>query len=67
MLDIAYKEAGINSSQASEIEVELKTKDSVEVYEIEFDYDGSEYDYVINAKTGEILSKSREKEELPTT
>ena len=67
VLDIAYKEAGINSSQASEIEVELKTKDSVEVYEIEFDYDGYEYDYVINAKTGEILSKSREKEELPTT
>lgn len=62
VLDIAYKDAGITASDASEIEVKLKTADNAEVYEVEFDYNEHEYDYVINAKTGEILSKSIEKE-----
>lgn len=62
VLDIAFKDAGITANGVSEIETEQKTEDNVEVYEVEFDYDGYEYDYVINAQTGEIYSKSIEKD-----
>lgn len=62
VLDIALKDAGIYSSEASEIEVELKTQNSVKVYEVEFNFEEFEYDYVIHAETGEIISKTCEKE-----
>jgi|GEM_PF-617729 len=62
VLDIALKDAGIQSNEASQVEVELKTQGSARVYEVEFNHGGNEYDYVIHAETGEILSKSCEKE-----
>ncbi|MBR3381570.1 MAG: PepSY domain-containing protein [Clostridia bacterium] len=62
-LRIALEDAGVTSSQAQDVDVELETKNGVKVYDIDFEAGGYEYDYVIDAVTGDIIDKSREKED----
>ncbi|NLN83568.1 MAG: hypothetical protein GX138_04310 [Firmicutes bacterium] len=54
--DIALKHAGLSEEQIYKLEVELDTEDGIVIYEVEFKYDGYEYEYEINATTGKILS-----------
>lgn len=62
---IAYEHAGITSdSVITELEIELDYKHSVMVYEVEFACDGNEYEYEINASTGEILEFEKEVKEI---
>ena len=54
-LAIALDHAGVAQADAREIETELDYERGVMTYEVEFKSAGMEYDYEINAKTGEII------------
>ena len=55
-ISIALKDAGIQGADAHNVEVEFDCEDSILVYEVEFPGQGGFWEYVINARTGEILS-----------
>ena len=59
----ALTHAGISADQISRFEIEMGYKKGVMVYEIEFDHDGYEYEYVIDAQTGEIVKNEKEKDD----
>lgn len=60
---IVFKNAGITSSKVSELSVELDADDGLLVYEVDFKYGNKEYEYEINAKTGNIIKKDVEVDE----
>lgn len=53
---IALSHAGISSKKATFTKVERDKENGVAVYEIDFETNKAEYEYVINAKTGSIIS-----------
>jgi len=53
---IALKDAGLKESEIYDYEIELDYEKGVSLYEISFEYNGKDYDYDINAKTGKIIS-----------
>ena len=59
---IAITHAGVNEAEITKYESELDFEKGVMVYDIEFDCGGYEYDYDINAKTGEIIKSEKEHE-----
>lgn len=61
---IALAHAGITASDVSYIHVELDTDDGVTVYEIDFTAGTTEYDYKIDAETGEVIKSSSEPVEI---
>ena len=58
--EIAFKHAGVNQADAYDVEVNLETDNGVLNYEVDFETKTTEYDYHINAKTGEVMSSSKE-------
>ena len=56
----ALKDAGLEASQVQFTKEKLDTDDGVEKYEIEFNYNGYEYEYDIDAKNGTIIEKSKD-------
>jgi uncharacterized membrane protein YkoI len=52
--EIAEKHSGV--PRRAGMKVELDKEDGLYIYEVEFDADGKEYEYEINAATGDILS-----------
>ena len=59
-LEIAYSDAGVNSSDVTRNKVEMDYDDGVMVYEVEFIHNNREYDYEINATNGTIIERDRE-------
>ena len=57
-LEIALSDAGVRSVTWSEVEMDYD--DGFMTYEVEFTYNNREYDYEINATTGDILESNRE-------
>jgi len=57
---IALSHAGVSFSDARGLSCELDKEDGKTVYEVDFKADGYEYDYVIDAYTGRILSREKE-------
>lgn len=60
---IALDDAGFKKSEVTNLVVSLDVDDDNDdptVYDVEFTADGSDYDYEINAATGEILSRDVE-------
>lgn len=55
---IAFKDAGVKSSEVDADSLSIKKKSYK--YEIEFETDDYEFDYEINAKTGKIIEKDVE-------
>ncbi len=53
--DIAVRHAGFSVSDVSFSKAKLEKEHRVMVYEIEFYKDGMEYEYEINAETGEVI------------
>ncbi len=53
---IAYQNAGVDEAKAFDKDYDLEKG----VYDIEFTFDGMEYDYKIDARTGEILRAKKE-------
>jgi len=64
-LELAYAHAAVVVENVVDAEVDMDYEDGIMVYEIEFYADGYEYEYKLNAITGEILvsEKSEEPEE----
>ena len=58
--DIAFKHAGAMRVDLSSLKTELDTENGKLEYDIEFTYQGKEYDYEIDARTGEILNYNSE-------
>lgn len=56
----AFSDAGVNNAEVRDVESELDVKNGKEVYEVEFESNGHEYDYDIDANTGEILKSEKE-------
>lgn len=59
VLQIAYDHAGVSKDQVAELSCHLEEDDSPVIYEIEFVIGDYEYEYEINAKTGDILDYDR--------
>lgn len=59
-IDIALKHAGLSGDQVQWLRVEYETDDGIPQYEVEFHHGSWEYDYEIQAQTGDILSYHRE-------
>ena len=57
---IALSHAGVNENTTQRFKSKLDYEDGRQVYEIEFDFEGFEYDYEIDAKTGEIIKFDKE-------
>ena len=55
-LDIALADAGVEKNKAIDIDIELDSDKYNKWYEVEFDSGSHEYDYRIQAESGEILS-----------
>ena len=62
----ALEFAGKTEAEVFDLEVEFDADDGIIVYEVEFDADGKEYEYEINAKTGEkVKEKIKVKQSSP--
>ena len=55
-LEIALNDAGVEKAKAIDIDIELESDKYNQWYEVEFDAGNLEYDYRIQAETGEILT-----------
>ena len=62
---LALENAGVQADQAKVVRVEMDREDGRLVYEVEFVAGGVEYDYELDAYTGEILKSEREKVQPP--
>ncbi len=58
--EIALTHAGVSESDLFKYEIEIDYDFGVLVYDVEFDVTGFEYDYEINAVTGEVLKSHKE-------
>ena len=56
----ALTHAGVSEGSVAQLEIEFDSEDGLMVYEVEFYANGAEYDYDINARTGEVVKFSRE-------
>ena len=59
-MDVALKDAGFAAADVTELEAELDLDGAVVHYDVEFKQGGMEYDYDIDAVTGEILEAHSE-------
>lgn len=57
---IALAHAGFTADQVTRLRAEFDRDDGVTEWEVEFRVDGWEYEYEINAETGEILHSEKE-------
>ena len=58
-LRAAYAHAGVTAAQVAGVQTEFDSEDGVMVYEIEFWVGSAEYDYDVNARTGDIVKSER--------
>ena len=59
-LEIALESAGLKKENVWDIDIELERKFGQMVFEVSFDAGQYEYEYYINAKSGEIVKSFRE-------
>ena len=52
---IAFQDAGVADYQPDKAEIEFDCDDGVITYDVDFTVNGQEYEYEINARTGEIV------------
>lgn len=60
--EIAITHAGVDEANVTKYESELDFEKGTMVYDIEFDCDGYEYDYDINAETGDVVTSEKKQE-----
>ncbi len=58
--EIALSHAGLTRNQVRSVEIELEDQQSPPYYEVEFKYQGYEYEYEIHAESGRILDFEKE-------
>lgn len=59
-VEIALKHAGFKAEQVKYLRADYEIDDGVPQYEVQFHQDRWEYDYEINAQTGDIISYDRD-------
>lgn len=60
---IALSHAGVSASDAKGLSCKAETENGRRVYDVEFKAGGYEYEYEIDAETGKILSREKEKDD----
>ena len=60
--DIALKHAGLKASEVRQLETELDRDDGALHYDVDFEKDGYDYEYEIDAATGKILKSEKERD-----
>lgn len=60
--DIALKHAGVKKKDVSEFEIDFDNDDGRKVYEIDFKHGGYEYSYEVNAESGKVVLKEKERD-----
>ncbi|MBQ0026923.1 MAG: PepSY domain-containing protein [Lachnospiraceae bacterium] len=61
--DAAFKHSGVDAAKAVHVKCELDWDDGMMVYEVDFDSEGFEYEYDINALTGDVVKSDKEKDD----
>ena len=61
----AFADAGVEAAEAVVTSLELERSDGVEYYEVDFMANGAEYEYEINALSGEVIFYEVEKKGKP--
>ena len=56
-------DAGLDSSQITGPEVEMDCENGAIIYEVEFRYGGQEYEYEVDAKTGQVIKAEADADE----
>ena len=59
---IVLEDAGLNRGQISRLQTRYEWEDGRHIYEVEFHQGPWEHQYEIDAQTGQILSRKREKD-----
>ena len=60
--DAALRHAGLSESQISDVEIDLDRDNGKLIYEVDFNSGNIEYDYDIDAETGEVISADKSKD-----
>lgn len=60
---VALAHAGLSESQVTRLKAEFDYDDGRPEYDVEFKYDGWEYEYEIHAESGKILSYDKERDD----
>ena len=61
-VDAALNHAGLTKSQVSNIDVDLDRDNGKLIYEVDFNSGNVEYDYDVNAETGEVISADKSRD-----
>ncbi len=64
--NIAFTHAGVSEAQVRELEIDYDYEDGRLIYEIEFYVKGSEYEYEIDARNGNVLKFEQDHKEVVT-
>lgn len=59
---IALQDAGLKETEVRDLEVELDKDDGVLHFDVDFEKDGYDYDYEIDATSGKILKSHKERD-----
>lgn len=57
--EAALKHAGLDESQVRDVDVDLDRDNGKLIYEVDFNSGNTEYDYDIDAETGEVISADK--------
>ena len=63
--EIAISNANLRENSIKDLEIELDYEYKMMIYEVSFDYQNKEYEYKINAITGDIINKEIEVDDIP--
>jgi uncharacterized membrane protein YkoI len=61
-LNIALKDAGLEKTQITDLDIELDWNNGTLHYDVDFEAAGYDYDYDIHAETGKILKSQKERD-----
>ena len=61
-LELVLKSLNINKDSIYDLNIELEKKFNTSVYELDFKYDRYEYEFYVNAESGEILKSFKERD-----
>lgn len=60
--DAALRHAGLDETQVRDVDIDLDRDNGKLIYEVDFNSGDTEYDYDINAETGEVISADKSKD-----